>query len=134
MKKIIVSASSKNQDKIKKAVSILKEKYEILDYPKMLDENNLVKDYSKVFKNFMSKMLKADVMLAYNYDKDGVCGYIGAGTFAELYYVITNNLLNKTSIKVYLYKMPDKSVKCYEEIILWLELGWIKLWDNEIVL
>jgi len=28
-------------------------------------------------------------------------------------------------------KMPSKDVACYEEISLWIALGWIKLYEEE---
>jgi len=64
-----------------------------------------------------------------NEDKNGIIGYIGAETFAELSFAVAQNLLNTHQTEIYVRKMPSKEVQCYEEINLWLELGWIKLFD-----
>lgn len=62
-----------------------------------------------------------------NEDKNGLFGYIGAETFAELAYVVANRLLDKRQTQIMLLKMPETRVQSYDEIQRWLELGWIEL-------
>ncbi len=65
-----------------------------------------------------------------NEDKSGISGYLGAETFAELAYVVANGLLGKQQTQVLLLKMPESRVQSYEEIELWLRLGWVQLLDT----
>ena len=64
-----------------------------------------------------------------NEDKNGIEGYIGPAVFAELSYGIIE-YLNDRDILLMLLKMPSKEVIGYEEINLWLKLGWIKIWEE----
>lgn len=64
-----------------------------------------------------------------NEDKNGISGYIGAETFAELAYVVANRLLGKQQVRAILLKMPESRVQSYEEIKLWHQLGWVQLLD-----
>ena len=34
------------------------------------------------------------------------------------------------NVETVLLKMPDEKNNCYEEIKLWLDLGWIKLYEE----
>ena len=34
------------------------------------------------------------------------------------------------NIELIIFKIPSQDVGCYEEINLWLKLGWIKLYDE----
>lgn len=127
-KKIVISGSIKLRDKINKFVETLKDKYEILDYPIDIAEENFLEEYKKVHNKFYNNIENADVLLLFNEDKNGIKGYIGYAGFSEISYAITQNLLHNKSIEIYLYKMPSKDVSCYEEINLWLNAGWIKLY------
>lgn len=64
-----------------------------------------------------------------NEPKDGVEGYIGASAIAELTYVIMQNLIHNKNIEIYILNMPIKEVPSYDEVNLWLRLGWIKLYN-----
>ncbi len=65
-----------------------------------------------------------------NEDKNGISGYIGAETFAELAHVVANRLLKEQETQVILFKMPESRVQSYEEITLWHRLGWIQFLDT----
>lgn len=62
-----------------------------------------------------------------NERKNGIEGYIGAETFAELGFGLAQNLVYGKNMKLVLAGMPAKEVACYDEIALWLKLGWIEL-------
>ena len=66
-----------------------------------------------------------------NEDKDGKIGYIGAETFAELAFGLAQKLVYNKKIELVILKMPSENIQCYEEIKLWLKLGWIKLYEEE---
>lgn len=62
-----------------------------------------------------------------NEDKNKKEGYIGQETFAELSFGLAQKLIYNKNIEIIIYKMPSKEVSCYDEICLYLELGWLKL-------
>ncbi len=66
-----------------------------------------------------------------NEDKNGLSGYIGAEVFAELLFGLSQKLVYKKEIELYILKMPSKEVSSYEEVTLWLKLGWIKIWKED---
>ncbi len=65
-----------------------------------------------------------------NEDKNGIVGYIGYETYAELLFGLSQKLIYNKNIELIVYKIPS-DIGCYEEINLWLELGWIKLYEEE---
>lgn len=101
--------------------------YNVLDYPKAIDENNFMELYPDVHKNFFDNITKADTLYIMNEDKNGIEGYIGAETFAELTFGLAQKLVNKKDIDLVLKKEPSQKVQCYNEIKLWKELGWIRV-------
>ncbi len=78
----------------------------------------------------MNNILNTDILLLFNYNKNDVVGYVGYAAFAELEFAINLNKIFNKNIEIYIYQMPDKSVNCYDEINLWLKLGWIRLWQK----
>ena len=130
MKKILLSGSVSLQKETNELAEKLKGKYEILDFPKPLSESEFMQSYPNVLSEFMQNITLTDVLLVVNADKNGVCGYIGAESFAELCFGLCQNLLYGKNIELYVLKMPDKSVQCYNEIMLWLNLGFIKIWNE----
>ena len=86
-----------------------------------------MQEYPPIHKNFYNAIENCDCFLLCNFDKKGIEGYIGSAGFAELAYAVAQNA--KTHSKqIFIYKMPSKEVQCYDEIKLYLSLGWIKLW------
>ena len=129
MKKIVISGSSKIKDSINYWTEYFKNKgYMVLDYPEAIKKEKFIELYPEVFKEFFVNISKADVMFVMNEDKNDIEGYIGAATYAELTFAIAQNLLYNKGIEVILLKMPSIEVSCYDEIKLWLELGWIRLY------
>ena len=90
-------------------------------------ENGFIKIYPEVHKKFFRNILKADILFIANEDKNGIKGYIGAEVFAELVYGLMQKLISRQKIKIILAKMPSSKVQFFEEIKLWLKLGWIKI-------
>ena len=76
----------------------------------------------------MENITKTDILFIMNEDKDGQVGYIGAETFAELGFGLTQKLIYNKNIELIILKMPGKDIQCYEEINLWVKLGWIKIY------
>lgn len=129
MKKVVISGSSKLQDKVKYWVHHFKEKgYEVIDYPKPIDKEKFMELYPNIHKDFCKSIIQADILFIMNEDKNNLQGYIGAAVFAELAFGLTQNLIYNKNIDLVVYKMPSVEVQCYDEIKLWLELGWIQLY------
>lgn len=130
MKKIVVSGSGKNREKIEGLIKKLSGFYDILNYPKDISKEKFLELYPHIYREFYESIVKTDVFLLFNYDKADVFGYIGAAGFAEICFAISQNQLFNKNIEIFVYKMPDKKVQYYDEINLYLQLGWIKLWNK----
>ena len=132
MKKIVISGSSKLQDKVNFWLAYFKNKnYEILDYPKFIEEKNYEKELPKVYKDFYTALENTNVFFLMNEEKNGIKGYIGASAIAELTYVVILNLIHNKNIDIYILNMPSQEVSSYDEVKFWLDMGWIKLFDRE---
>ena len=132
MKKIVISGSSKLQDKVEYWTSYFKNlNYEILDYPKYTEPSEYEKTLPKIYKNFYTALENTDVYFLMNEEKNGIKGYIGASSIAELTYVVILNLIHNKNIEIYILNMPSKEVSSYDEVKFWLNMGWIKLFDKQ---
>lgn len=87
--------------------------------------------YPNVHIEFLDKITKADMLFVMNEDKNGIVGYIGYEAYAELLFGLSQKLIYNKNIELVVFKMPGINVGCYEEIDLWLKLGWIKLYEEE---
>ena len=132
MKKIVIAGSAKLQKEVNKQLdffAILD--FEILDYPKPIDESKFIKLYPNIHTEFLENITKTDMLFLMNEDKNGKLGYIGYESYAELLFGLSQKLTYKKDIELVILKKPSKDVGCYEEIDLWLKLGWIKLFEKE---
>ena len=128
MKKVVISGSASLQDATKKWIDYWKNYgYEIIDYPKPIKKEEVIHRYPQIHKEFYQCTEQTNVLFIMNEDKKGISGYIGASTFAELAFAVALNSIYNKNIEILLLKMPSLNVQCYEEIKLWLSLGWIKL-------
>ena len=121
MKKVVISGSSKLQEKLITWKEYFEQKgYEVIDYPKQVSKENL-KD---IYKSFYESLEKTDVLFLMNEERKGIKGYIGPSSMVE---VMLNQIHNK-KIEIYILNMPSREVSCYDEIKLFLETGWIKIY------
>lgn len=131
MKKVVIAGSSKLPDKMNYWIDYFeKNNYYVLDYPRGIDEDKFMEIYPDVHREFFENMTKTDVLFIMNEDKNNVKGYIGAESYAELTFGLAQNLVYKKNIDLVVYQMPSEEVSCYDEVKLWLELGWIRLFDE----
>ena len=130
MKRIVISGSAKLQNKIQNFRNAIIDTYEILDYPKFIQNDKFIDLYPQIHRDFYENIASTDVFLLFNYDKNGVEGYIGSAGFAELCFAVAQNQVYNKNIEIYIYKLPDVKVHCYDEIKLYLQFGWIKLWNK----
>ena len=127
--RVVIAGSASLQNNITKWKNFWNSKnnYEVIDFPLAIKGKNFIKIYPEVHKKFFRNILKADILFIANEDKNGIKGYIGAEVFAELVYGLMQNLISEQKIKIILAKMPSSKVQSFEEIKLWLKLGWIKI-------
>ncbi len=131
MRKVVISGSSKLQDKVNYWLEYFKNKnYEILDYPKAVEQEDYVKELPKIYKNFYTALENTDVYFLMNEEKHGIKGYIGASAISELTYVVILNLIHNKNIEIYILNMPSEEVSSYDEVKFWLDMGWIKLYKE----
>lgn len=131
MKKIVIVGSAKLQNDIKYwKQKFSNDNYLVLDYPKVIEKEKFMEVYPDVHRAFFENITKTDALFVMNEDKDGKAGYIGAESFAELAFGLAQKLLYGKNIDLIVLKMPSKEVQCYEEIDLWLKLGWIRLYKE----
>lgn len=127
MKKLVIAGSSKFLDEIEKKKEFFENQgYNVINYPKKINPGN-EEEYKKAHTNFFESLNETDILFVLNQDKNGIEGYIGAETFAELSYTVVQNTVNGTNKKIYLFKMPSKEVACYMEIKNFIKLGWIEI-------
>ena len=95
MKKVVISGISKLQDKVNYWVEYFKDKnYEILDYPRFIQQENYKTQLPITYANFYNALEKTDVFFLMNEDKNGIKEYIGSSAIAELTYVVILNLIH----------------------------------------
>ena len=127
MRKIVIAGSAKFY---KEALELKKElenkDYNVIDYPKNINVN-IEEEYKQAYERFYDNLSKTDDLILFNLDKNGIEGYIGYESFAELSYLVVKKLQENNNHKIYIYKKPSKEVGCYDEIKHFLELGYIEI-------
>ena len=134
MRKIVISGSSKLQEKVNYQLNYFEKKnYEILDYPKLIAKSVYEKELPKVYKDFYNALENTDVFFLMNEEKNGINGYIGASAIAELTYVVILNLIHNRNIEIYILNMPSQDCACYDEVKFWLDMKWIKIFNEDLI-
>lgn len=125
--KIVIAGSAKLQDKIDEWVEYWNSQDGclVIDYPQAIPEDGFESFYPERHKTFFKNIIDTDILFIANDPRNGINGYIGAETFAELGFGVAQKLIYGKNIKLILAWMPNKEVACYDEIVLWLKLGWI---------
>jgi hypothetical protein len=128
MRKIVIAGSAK----FYKEALELKEKlesmdYEVIDYPRNINVND-EEEYKAAYERFYKSVSITDDLILFNLDKNGIEGYIGYESFAELSNLVVKKIQENNNHKIYIYKMPSKEVGCYDEINHFLKLGYIELY------
>lgn len=130
-KKVVIAGSVNLKKEIEQWVEWWGNKgFLVTNYPKVINRDNFVALYPEVHKDFFKDISEADIVFIANEDKNGIEGYIGAETFAELAFAVSQNLVYGKNIEVVLAKMPSEKVQSIDEIKLYLDLGWIKIIDK----
>lgn len=133
MKRVVIAGSAKLQNEINKWINYFEtSNYEVIDYPKEIEESRFIELYPDIYTEFLQNITKTDILFIMNEDKNNIEGYIGYEAYAELLFGLSQKLIYNKSIELIIYKKPNKNVGCYDEVNLWLELGWIKLFEENI--
>ena len=128
MRKIIIAGSATFYKEALKIKNELENKnYNVIDYPKRINDDNEL-EYKEAYETFYENLSNTDDLLLLNLDKKGIEGYIGYESFAELSNLVVKKIQVNNDHKIYIYKMPSKDVGCYDEIMHFLELGYIELY------
>jgi hypothetical protein len=130
-KKIVICASASFEtETVDWKNKLEKNGFEVIKYPVKI-KGDLNKGYEKEFYEHYKAIARTDILLALNLDKKGVPGYIGSGVFAEMAFAIgLNKVLDKKIEVCHLNKIPEEILPYSDELKLWQELGWIKLFDK----
>lgn len=126
---VVIAGSASLQDEIQKWILYwnAREGYKVVNYPQTIPSEDFEKLYPEVHAQFFKDIADAGVLFIANEKKNGIEGYIGAETFAELAFGLAQNPVYGKNIRLVLAHMPAKEVACHDEIVLWLNLGWIEL-------
>lgn len=128
MRKIIIAGSATFYKEALKLKQELENKnYYVIDYPKKINDD-IELEYKGAYETFYDNLSKTDDLLLLNLDKKGIEGYIGYESFAELSNLVVKKIQINNEHKIYIYKMPSKEVGCYDEIMHFIELGYIELY------
>ncbi|MDD4761628.1 MAG: hypothetical protein PHZ25_01205 [Candidatus Pacebacteria bacterium] len=130
-KKIVICASVSFEDQIIEWKNKLEKMgFEVIKYPTKIKED-LLTVYNKEFSEHYDAISKADVVLVLNLDKKGISGYIGSGVFAEMAFALGLNKVQNKNVSVYHLNPISKGELPYsDELELWQNLGWIKLFEE----
>lgn len=128
MRKIIIAGSSTFYKEALELKQELENKnYNVIDYPKKINDD-VELEYKEAYETFYDNLSKTDDLLLLNLDKKEIEGYIGYESFAELSNLVVKKIQINNNHKIYIYKMPSKEVGCYDEIMHFIELGYIELY------
>lgn len=128
MRKIIIAGSATFYKEALELKQELENKnYYVIDYPKKINDD-IELEYKEAYETFYDNLSKTEDLLLLNLDKKGIEGYIGYESFAELSNLVVKKIQINNDHKIYIYKMPSKEVGCYDEIMHFIELGYIELY------
>lgn len=132
-KKVVIAGSASLQPAIEKWITYWNGREDTLvtNYPKPIDQSRFLELYPDVHRDFFVSLNDADILFVANEDKNGIEGYIGAETFAEIVYAIALNLTQGKNINILLAKQPSGKIQASHEIQLWLQLGWLTILQTE---
>ena len=121
MKKVVVSGSLLNKDKIDYWVNYFTKKgYDVINHPKETNEN-----FIKIYSNFYKSIDEADILFIVNERKNNVDGYIGVATYAELAYGIIKKINDNKDIYIYVVNKPN-----IDEVNAWIDLNMVSIFDE----
>lgn len=130
--KLVISGSASQQDRITWWKRHFEDSgYDVIAFPESWDETKDFKQQlTDLYADFYRAIDECDVFFLMNEDKNGVEGYIGANGTAELIYATMQNLIHNKNITIYIAKIPAKNVLAHDEVISYLKVNWIQVYDG----
>lgn len=131
MKKVVISGSTSLQ----KNIAVWKKHfedggYDVIALPELWeDTKNFKSQLTELYTYFYDAIDKCDVFFLMNENKNGIQGYVGANCTAELIYAVTQNLRKNRGMDIYIAQLPGEDVAAYDEIMSYLRVGWIQLYE-----
>ncbi len=126
-KKVVIAGSASLQKKVQFWKKYWEDKdCSVINYPSTVPKETFLAEYPQVHKDFFKNIIESDILFVMNEDKNGIKGYLGAESFAEMCFGVAQNLIHNKKIEIMLLQTPEEKVQSYDEIKLWLKLGWIK--------
>lgn len=127
-KKVVISASSSLRDEINKWIHFFEDKdFDVLNYPKPIKDDDFLKEFPSVHKEFYESLNDIDILFIANEHKNDMDGYIGPAVFAEISFVLGLKLTHSKNTRIVLYKLPSTQNHFYEDIKLWMGNGWLEI-------
>ncbi len=131
MKKIVISASSSLQDEIEKWAKFFQSReFDILNWPKPIKAENFLAKFPLIHKEFYESLNDTDILFVANEHKNNMNGYIGPAVFAEISFVMGLKLSQNKKIRIILNQKPSLENCFHEDIMLWLDNGWLEVFDE----
>lgn len=127
MATVVIAGSATLQEEIAHwRQHFIRQGHTILNYPVPIPADCFIEKYPTVHQDFLADILKTDIFFVCNVDRQGVVGKIGAESFAELGFAVAQNLLYERKIDIIVLQPPARSVECYEEVMRFASLGWLR--------
>ena len=126
--KVVISGSTKLLDEVDYWKRKFESKgHEVINYPHVDDEISV----EEAYKDFYKDIENCDIFFLMNEKKGNIEGYIGASVFGEVTYAVMNNVIHNKHIKILMLDMPSIALFCHEEIVRWIDMGWIEFYSEE---
>ncbi|MEI7749972.1 MAG: hypothetical protein WCJ25_03130 [Candidatus Moraniibacteriota bacterium] len=131
-KNIVISGSASLQKEMLNWVKFWEEKdAEVLAWPVKIEEVDFDVEWPKVHDIFYKAIDKTDFLFVANAGKNGIEGYVGPNTFAEISFAVGLNFIRKRKIRVILQNMPMDESSYGEVLRLWIKNGWMEIFDEK---
>lgn len=129
--KLVISGSASLQDRLEFWKNHFEQKgYKVTGMPETWsDTRDFKEQLTELYRDFYTSIEDCDVFFLMNEDKDGISGYIGANGTAELVYAVMLNLIKDRGIEIYITKTPEERVLAWDEVVSYLRVGWIKVYE-----
>lgn len=132
MKKVVISASSSLRDEINKWIEFFQGKdFTVSNYPKPIKGENFLVEFPPVHREFYETLNNTNIHFIANENKNNIRGYIGVAVFAEIAFTVGLKLTRDKDIRIILYQKPTKKNLFYEDLSLWIDNGWLEIFDED---
>lgn len=105
--------------------------YLVTAWPLPIQKSCFARDYPRVHQEFYARLREAEIHFVANERRNGIQGYVGPGVFSEISFRVGLNLTGPQPARVLLLNEPDRQSNFYNDISLWLALGWINLYGRQ---